>query len=65
MPWSKLGWEPILIALEDVTLLAGPHEESEVLNVLISHVESNRSHLMTITVLLKFIFDFVILKSIL
>ncbi|CAM6098991.1 unnamed protein product [Calypogeia fissa] len=29
LPWSKLGWEPILIALEDVTLLAGPHEESE------------------------------------
>ncbi|KAG6546751.1 hypothetical protein Mapa_011940 [Marchantia paleacea] len=29
VPWQKLGWEPILIALEDVNLLAGPHEESE------------------------------------
>ncbi|KAL2613042.1 hypothetical protein R1flu_024734 [Riccia fluitans] len=29
VPWQKLGWEPILISLEDVSLLAGPHEESE------------------------------------
>ncbi|KAL3675941.1 hypothetical protein R1sor_025889 [Riccia sorocarpa] len=29
VPWQKLGWEPILISLEDVNLLAGPHEDSE------------------------------------
>lgn len=30
VPWKKLGWEPILISLEDVTICAGPREESEV-----------------------------------
>jgi len=30
VPWKKLGWEPILISLEDVTISAGPREESEV-----------------------------------
>jgi len=29
VPWKKLGWEPILISLEDVTICAGPREESE------------------------------------
>lgn len=30
VPWKKLGWEPILISLEDVTICAGPQDDGEV-----------------------------------
>lgn len=30
VPWKKLGWEPILISLEDVTIRAGPQDDGEV-----------------------------------
>uniref|UniRef100_A0A7I4B673 Uncharacterized protein n=1 Tax=Physcomitrium patens TaxID=3218 RepID=A0A7I4B673_PHYPA len=29
VPWKKLGWEPILISLEDVTICAGPQDDGE------------------------------------
>lgn len=30
VPWKKLGWEPILISLEDVTIRTGPQDDGEV-----------------------------------
>lgn len=30
VPWKKLGWEPILISLEDVIIRAGPQDDGEV-----------------------------------
>jgi uncharacterized membrane protein YdbT with pleckstrin-like domain len=30
VPWKKLGWEPILISLEEVTIRAGPQDDGEV-----------------------------------
>lgn len=30
IPWKKLGWDPIIIELEDVFFCAGPRDDHEV-----------------------------------
>eukprot|EP00850_Spirogloea_muscicola_P003009 SM000012S25271 [mRNA] locus=s12:33265:51265:+ [translate_table: standard] len=29
VPWKKLGWEPLVVSMEHVTICAGPREEAE------------------------------------
>eukprot|EP00897_Mesotaenium_endlicherianum_P002992 jgi/Mesen1/2720/ME000168S01779 len=29
VPWKKLGWEPIVVSLEDITICTGPREDHE------------------------------------
>lgn len=30
VPWKRLGWDPIIVALEDVVVTSGPREDAEV-----------------------------------